>query len=162
VPGGSGISLPLEPTGTVQPFRYGAGHRAPVRYRPPMGVTRLLAVGCVVCVVAAAGGYAQVASRPLGGGGEITVDAQEVSDEQKTDTVVARGNVVIRRGDTELRADEVRMNRHTNDAEAQGHVTITDTEGRIQADHVEFNLDDETGALQTAHVYSRRNHYTLW
>ncbi|MGD0947942.1 MAG: LPS assembly protein LptD [Candidatus Binatia bacterium] len=95
-------------------------------------------------------------------GQKITVTADEISYEQKTNSIIARGNVVITSGTTELRADEVRLNRATNEADAQGNVRITDTEGTVTADTVHFNLDEETGSLMHAEIHSRRFGYSLW
>lgn len=92
----------------------------------------------------------------------MTVDAEQISYEEKTDTILARGKVIIRRGDTEIRADEVRLNRRTNDAEARGHVQVQDPEGTISADAMYLNLDEETGFLEGAEIKSHRMQYSLW
>jgi LPS-assembly protein len=92
---------------------------------------------------------------------EITVDAQEITYDQKTDTIVARGAVVIRRGDTELRAEEVRLNRTTNEAEAHGGVILSDPEGTIFAEAIRLNFDEETGILEGAQMQLQRNQYSL-
>src|SRR5262249_39249417 len=93
---------------------------------------------------------------------EIRIDAEQISYDKTANTVVARGNVVIRRGDMELRADEVRLNRATNEADARGHVSVTNPDGMIVADQMRLNLDDETGSLETAHIQSQRYQYSLW
>jgi LPS-assembly protein len=126
-----------------------------------MGVTRLLAAACVGCTLWSAASSAQHLGAPRFESGEITVDAEQVSYDKRTDTVVARGNVVIRRGETEVRADEVQLDRRTNTAEARGHVSVTDAEGTMSAENMDFNLDEETGALLSAQVHSRRGQYSL-
>jgi LPS-assembly protein len=92
---------------------------------------------------------------------EVSIEAQSVSYNQRTDTVTAKGGVVIHRGDTELRADEVELNRATNDVFARGDVTVTDPTGTLFADQVHLNLDEETGTLVNGTITSRRLRYSL-
>lgn len=92
---------------------------------------------------------------------EIAVDADSIGFDQRSNTVVATGHVLVRRGETELRANEIRLNRQTHDAEASGQVSLSDSEGVIFADHMQLNLDDETGALVQGKVYSRQLRYSL-
>jgi LPS-assembly protein len=103
----------------------------------------------------------QEKGNPLTESEEITIDAEQISYDQKSNTVTARGNVVVRRGETELRADEVRFDRDTNEADAHGHVILTAPEGDIHAEAMHLNLDEETGVLQGAQVEVRRNKYSL-
>ncbi|MFQ5665636.1 MAG: LPS-assembly protein LptD [Candidatus Binatia bacterium] len=93
---------------------------------------------------------------------EIGINAQELTYDRKTDTVVARGKVVIRRGDMVLHADEVRVNRATKQADAQGNVMITNPEGTASANVAHIDLDDETGFLEHATIQSRGLRYSLW
>jgi LPS-assembly protein len=93
---------------------------------------------------------------------QIVVDAAELEYDRKTDTIQARGNVVITHGATQLRADEVTVNRATNEAEARGNVTLTDPQAILTAAAVHLNLDEETGVLEDAHVQSACATYTLW
>ena len=99
--------------------------------------------------------HAQV-SQPQPSQQEITVDAESVSYDKKADTVSAAGAVVVRRGDSVLRADEVRLNRQTNEADAQGNAILTTPEAEIRASSMSLDLDDETGELIDAHIYSDR------
>ncbi len=106
-------------------------------------------------------GRAQRVDNPLAEDRETTISADEISYDQKSNTIIARGNVVINRGTTELRADEVRLNRATNEAEAEGDVRITDAEGTVSADSVHLNMDEETGVLTDAAIQSRSFRYSL-
>lgn len=105
--------------------------------------------------------YAQPRDAPFTQQAEISIDAEQVTYDQKTDTIAARGKVVIRRGDTELRADEVQLKRTTNEADARGNVEVTNPEGTMVAEALHLNLDDETGVLEDAVVQSRRYQYSL-
>src|SRR5437899_7974902 len=104
-----------------------------------MGKAGLLVAAFLIAFVCAAAAQAQRAG-PIAEEGEVRIEAEEVSYDQRANTIVARGNVIIRRGDMELHADEVRLNRTTNDAAARGHVSIIDPNGAIFADQVQLNL----------------------
>jgi len=92
---------------------------------------------------------------------EVVIDADTLIVDQENDTVEASGNVVIRRGEVELRADEVRFSRATSEAEAFGHVSLTDPDAMLFADHLHLNLDDEMGTLLRGQVYSQRMQFSL-
>jgi len=93
----------------------------------------------------------------------IAVDAESLSYDQKTDTVTATGKVLIRRGQTELRADRVELRRKTEEALATGGVTLTDPDGALYADEMRVNLGDETGEIQRGELrLNRRTRYSLW
>jgi LPS-assembly protein len=92
---------------------------------------------------------------------EITVDAESLSYDKQQDTVSATGDVVIRRGDSVLRADEVLLDRQTNEAQARGEAVLTTPEAQIRASSMALDLDDETGELTDAHIYSDKLGYTL-
>jgi LPS-assembly protein len=125
-----------------------------------MGASRVLVPALILSVLLPFPGRAQLPSPDIEAE-EIGIDAEQISYDQKTNTVVARGKVVITRGDTELRADEVRLNRTTNEAEARGNVTVTNPEGTITAEVVSLNLDEETGFLTKADIEARRMRYSL-
>jgi LPS-assembly protein len=92
---------------------------------------------------------------------EITIDAESLSYDKKTDTVSASGDVIIRRGESVLRADEVQLDRRTNEAQVMGESVLTSPEVEIKADSMYLDLDDETGELTDARIYSDRMGYTL-
>ena len=124
---------------------------------------RFLTVLSLLMLVAAGSAAAQIL--PTGGAaGEedpTRIDADRVSYDRDVDVVIASGNVVIQRGDMELRADEVRLNRKTNEASARGHVHLTHPEGSLDGEQIDLDLDDEVGTLTEAHVYSKVHRYTL-
>jgi LPS-assembly protein len=125
-----------------------------------MRALRFLVVVLLLTALHPITGRAQLSS-PDFDAEEIGIDAERISYDQKNNTVVASGNVVITRGDIQLRADEVRLNRTTNEAEARGNVRLTNPEGTITADVVSLNLDEETGFLTRADVEARRLGYSL-
>lgn len=126
-----------------------------------MRALRPLAAALVSALVVPFASWALPLAPSLHEGAEITIDAEQVTYEERTDTVLAQGNVVIVRGETQLRADEVRLNRTTNEAEAHGHVELIDPQGTITAEALQLDLEDETGWLESASVVSRRMQYSL-
>jgi lipopolysaccharide assembly outer membrane protein LptD (OstA) len=118
------------------------------------GVRRLVA-RCLVAICLARTAAAQLLPRAESDAREVAIDAESISYDQRANTVTAKGGVVIRRGETEVRADEVRVNQTTNDVVARGAVTVTDPEGTLFADAVHLNLDEETGTLQHGAITSR-------
>lgn len=115
----------------------------------------------LVLMLIAAAGAVRAQMRPVFESEEVTIDADEATYDRRTDTVSARGNVLVRRGDTELRADEVRFSRTTNVAEARGRVTLSDPQGLLTADALTLNLEEETGIIEGANITSRLNQYSL-
>ena len=122
------------------------------------GPRRLLAALTLSAVL----GSTASAQSPPGTEEQVRIDADQLSYDQKTDTVVARGNVVITRGDFELRADEVRVNRTTNEAEAHGGVQLEGPQGSGTAAHALIDLNDETGLLEQATIDSHTTQYSFW
>lgn len=92
---------------------------------------------------------------------EISIDAEEVSYDQRSDTVVAIGNVVVRRGELQLEADEIRISRATNEANASGNVFLSTPTDSYAAEEIYINLDDETGFLRHASLESTESQFTL-
>jgi len=89
------------------------------------------------------------------------VDAESLTYERETNTLVARGGVTLTRGDTTLTADEVRYDRTNAIAEARGHVVITDPEANIDGDFAHLNLDDESGWVEAGTAELKPSNYTL-
>lgn len=92
---------------------------------------------------------------------EITIDAAELRYDQKNNTVSASGAVEIRRGDTVLTADEVEVNQVDRSASARGNALLVDPAVTIEAEAMEIDLNDETGSLTRAAVYSGTRGYSL-
>ena len=117
--------------------------------------------GILIAITLAGVSAAQPAPPDRGSSEEISIDAKSLSYDQKENAISASGGVVVRRGETELRADEVRVNRVTNEVSAHGGVTVSDPEGTLFADRVDLNLDEETGSIVDGTVTSRRLKYSL-
>lgn len=128
---------------------------------------RHLACVLVVCCLVA-GRIAPSAAQPpptptpaVASEEEITIDAESLSYDSKGDSVSASGDVLIRRGDTTLRADSVQYNRRTSEARAFGDTLLTSPQAEIRADAMFLDLERETGELQEASIVSDRLGFSL-
>jgi len=79
---------------------------------------------------------------------ETAVDAETLSYDQATNTLIARGNVTVRREDTTLTADEVVYDRTNGIVEAHGHVVLTEPQATVHGDFAHLDLEDETGWIE--------------
>ncbi len=104
---------------------------------------------------------AEEAGLPFDPDQEITIDAEEISYDQKKGTVSAVGDVEVRNGETVLRADRVQVNRETQEASATGNAVLSNASVTIRASSMDINLTDETGSLRDVEMRSETLGFTL-
>ena len=76
----------------------------------------------------------------------VSISADHLVQEEDTDIIKAKGNVIIRFGDRVLHADQVRVNQKTGIGEAKGHVLLTTNDGTlIKAKRSLFNMKSKYG-----------------
>ena len=81
--------------------------------------------------------------------GPIAFEADEVEYSDDTDTVTAKGKVVLRREDQSVRADQVTWNRTTGQIVATGNIRLVDADGnQLFTDRVELTDELKTGAME--------------
>ncbi|QDH34385.1 LPS assembly protein LptD [Porphyrobacter sp. YT40] len=79
---------------------------------------------------------------------EIAFEASELGYNSETDTVTARGNVILRSEDRSVRADEVVWFRETGRIIASGNIRLVDEAGnQLFTDQVELTEEFDTGAM---------------
>jgi len=79
---------------------------------------------------------------------EIAFEADELQYYQKTDTVSASGNVILRSGDQSLGADSVTWDRITGEIVAEGNIRLIDADGnQLYTDRVVLTDALEAGAM---------------
>ncbi|WP_379920799.1 LPS-assembly protein LptD [Erythrobacter sp. R86502] len=79
---------------------------------------------------------------------QIDFEARELSYNNETETVTARGNVILRSEDRSVRADEVTWDRTTGRILATGNIRMVDDAGnQLFTDQVELTEEFETGAM---------------
>jgi LPS-assembly protein len=85
-----------------------------------------------------------VTAQPL----KIDFEARELSYDSETDTVSARGNVLMRSQDRSVRADEVTWDRGSGQIIATGNIRLVDEAGnQLFTDQVELTEAFDTGAM---------------
>jgi len=92
---------------------------------------------------------------------EIEITADSLSVSEAGTEVEAKGNVVIRREGTVLRAEEVRVNRVTQEAEMRGRVSVDDPEWKLEAESAHFNLGEETAEIEDGDVFIEEGHISV-
>ena len=81
--------------------------------------------------------------------GPIAFEADEVEYNDNSQTVTARGAVVLRRDDQSVRADEVTWDRNTGKIVATGNIRLIDQDGnQLFTDRVELTDELKTGAME--------------
>jgi lipopolysaccharide assembly outer membrane protein LptD (OstA) len=70
----------------------------------------------------------------------IDVDARVMHYDRSNQVVIASSNVVVRRGDEEMRADRIRVNVATSEAEARGNVVFTRPGTVWRGDYLRYNF----------------------
>lgn len=84
----------------------------------------------------------------------VNLDAENLTHDEATQTVIASGNVFLEQGPRILRADEIKYNLKTDTAIASGHVVLNDENGDIHyADKVKFNDKLKNGFVKGLAVY---------
>jgi LPS-assembly protein len=94
-------------------------------------------------------------------GGQVTIDAEHIEYDQRTNVITAQGAVKIIRGDMVLTADTVKVNRTTQVADAQGNVVVVDPQGTLTAEVLTLDLVQETGGMDHGAIFLNVNRYQL-
>src|SRR5579871_3792133 len=106
-------------------------------------------------------GRAQIVRPKETGTGEVAIDAESLSYDKPTDTVIARGGVTVTRGNMVLTGDEVRYDKTNHTVDAKGHVVITEPDGTLEGDAAHLNLDDESGWVDAGTGRIRTSGYSM-
>ncbi len=155
-----------------QPAAASARHtenEAMISLRRRRGATRLLAGGLVCAALLRADDKLPGRLRPSPAEAREAVDivAEHFAADEATGWVTARGNVVVRHGDTELRADRVQLNTVSGEVIAEGHVLLVRLgQGATSGERLAYNyktgegltsaMDLRTGLYRVRAEESRR------
>lgn len=119
--------------------------RVPTRGAGPRFVLALALSGCAAPLAAqdqVAPATQQTAAR------QIDFEAKEIAYNNETETVIARGNVILRSEDRSVRADEVTWDRKSGKIIASGNIRLVDDAGnQLFTDQVELTETFEAGAM---------------
>lgn len=123
------------------------GRHNPLRLGRAVAVTVGLALATAVAPASAA---ARDTEAPATGSEQaIAFEADGVSYDSERDTVIASGNVILRRDGQEVRADTVSWNRLTGQIMAEGNIRFVDADGnRLFAPRMELTDELAAGAME--------------
>lgn len=80
------------------------------------------------------------AAAPVAANAPIDIDAKVMEYDRSNNVVIASSNVVIRRGNEEMRADRIRVNVTTSEAEAKGNVVFKRPDNVWRGDYLRYNF----------------------
>lgn len=87
--------------------------------------------------------------------------ADKVTTLEDGKIVIAEGNVILSRGDMEIKADYIRYNRMDNLAWAKGHLNITMGEDTLSGEEGEINLESQGGTVKPGRLFLKKNNVHL-
>ncbi len=90
------------------------------------------------------------------------LEADEVAFDQQTQVYIAKGRVVIWKGDKKLTADYVRYDQITETAYAEGNVQLTFGSDLLTGKRIEFNLDTQLGTVEDGYLFLQQNNFHIW
>jgi len=87
--------------------------------------------------------------------------ADKVTTLEDGKIIIAEGNVILSRGDMEVRADYIRYRRVDSLAWAKGHLNIIMGEDILTGEEGEINLDRQTGTVKPGGLFLKKNNVHL-
>lgn len=93
--------------------------------------------------------------------GPVTIEADRLEYDERTQTYLAEGRVLITFEDGLLRGDRVLMNRETGDVEARGHVFLRSGLDTMEGERLDFNIDSRQGSLDRGTLFIEQNNFYL-
>src|SRR5437016_5834912 len=83
-------------------------------------------------------------------GGVIKFTAKTKEQLVRDEYAILEGDVVLESQDITIHADKLTANLKTNDVVAEGHVIMDQGPTRLTGDHIVFNLDSKAGTFFNA------------
>jgi LPS-assembly protein len=88
-----------------------------------------------------------------------TITADKLTYDQEKQLYTAEGNVKICSKDRTIDADFASVDNKTRQADLKGHVTVQYGRNWVKGEHITWNLDSETGWLETGILYFSQNNF---
>ncbi len=90
---------------------------------------------------------------------KVTIQADNIKYDRKTNIYTAHGNVRISQGDTILTSDDATLNEETGDAEARGKAQLVTATNVVFADTMKVNFDTKLGVLEKGYILVMKENY---
>ena len=89
------------------------------------------------------------------------LEADEVFYDQEYDAYIAKGNVMISKGNIKLLADFVRFDQRNMKAYAEGDVVLTNGQDILSGSSMDIDLVDQVGTVEDGYLYIKENNYHI-
>ena len=127
-------------------------------------IIRILQHGMLFILLAAPLYAAQ--QPPLKAAGEpddeqVQVNADRMSYDQKSNVMVASGDVEMRQGDRTLNAQYLKVNLVTKNAVAKGRVLLNERGDTLACEELKMNLDDRRGQVDNAKIFIKSQNFHI-
>lgn len=93
--------------------------------------------------------------------GKVTVQADTMLFDEKSDTVSAVGMVKAYWQETMLKADSAVFDRSGTEATASGHVELTRNGDRLTADRLKIGIDTQVGEVENGNLFLKQPNFYL-
>ena len=92
---------------------------------------------------------------------KVDVKADRMSYDQKSNVMVARGDVEMRQGDRTLNAQYLKVNLVTKNAVARGNVLLNERGDTLACEELKMNLDDRRGQVDNAKIFIKSQNFHI-
>lgn len=141
----------------------GAGGRGNLRAAPGrfihLGRILILAVLLVPAGLATGASLPEILKQDPDQPWEIQAETAEYDSVRKV--YVARGGVVIRKGNKRLSAEQATFDHRNLTASAEGNVMLTTGEDILTGDRMDIDLDKETGTIHHGKIFAKEKNFHI-
>lgn len=85
------------------------------------------------------------------------INADKITALENGEIIIAEGDVILSRAETEIKADYIRYSRENSLAWAKGHLHLTMGEDVLSGEEGEINLEDQTGTISPGELFLKGN-----
>ena len=89
------------------------------------------------------------------------MDADELTYDRQLDQYIARGNVIISKGDKTLTADFIRYDHKIRRAFARGNVVLTVGQDILSGSQLDIDLENQVGSIENAYLFLKENNFHI-
>ncbi|MGD8946403.1 MAG: LPS assembly protein LptD [Desulfobacterales bacterium] len=89
------------------------------------------------------------------------LEADEIHYNQEADEYIARGNVLIYKGNIRLLADYVRFDHKNMQAYAEGDVILTNGLDILNGTSIDIDLESQIGTVENGYLFIEKNNYHI-
>ncbi len=131
--------------------------------KAPTGICRIALIAVALFFYASTIGRAESLSADTNTDEDIpwNITADRMIYEKTDEVYIAKGNVVIEKGDAKLSADFVRLIRSTMKVTAIGDVILVTREGRLTGDRMTMDLNSQTGTIFNGLVFIEKKNFYI-